>query len=105
MKELIGSEARHKTNNHLATIWFDIAESKQSDALTNQRIEFMQKDLSDVKSLLEKFIQKAEENFATKAELNNIKGNVEKHSTYFFWTVTSLIWIIIIWIVKLLFPS
>lgn len=84
-KELIGSEARHKTNNHLAALGFDIGEFTKEQALAWQTIKFMQKDIDDIKTLLTEFIKSAPDKFASKEDHQENKDNIEKINKVFFW--------------------
>ena len=83
MKEFIGQEARHKTNNHLATLWFDIFEFKKDQALTSQTMNYIKEDVAEIKALLKEIPK----NFVTKSEHQNTISSVRMLWRWFVWAV------------------
>ena len=106
MKTLIEQEARHKTGNYLATLWFDIANFMKEQALNKQSMEHMKADMKkenertnkivsewfiEMKALFKDYEKEIKETFATKTEHKQTANSVSMLWRWFVWAV---IWLI-----------
>jgi len=75
---------------HKELEWFD-----KKHAIMSKDIEYLKKDIGDIKTLMTNFISRADSTYATKDEHKDNRERIEKINKIFLWLVM-LVWSIII---------
>lgn len=86
-EERIEEIARHKVNNYLTELWFNV----WTFTIT---INFMQNEMKELKTMMKEFIDKADNKFATKEDhARNEKriDNIIKALLWICWIVISTV--------------
>lgn len=84
-KELIEMTTRHKANNFLNEFRMEFQEHKTDVALMKQTIEFMQKDIGEIKQMTKDFISSADSKYATQEQHLQNKIAIDKINKIFLW--------------------
>lgn len=84
--------ARHKVNNYLTELWFNVWTFTTT-------IDYMKQEIWEVKTLLKEFIEKSEQKFATKTEHYSNSERLKRVENSIIWVVvvfiTGIIWAIL----------
>lgn len=67
-------EARHVLTQEIAKLVWDSSENKTNQLLIQQSMDFQKQQMEDIKKILLEFIDAANEKFATKNEMEDVKN-------------------------------
>ncbi len=103
LRAQIDERVIHKIRNNETIKNFHNVEDKitsmeKTQVEMKKDVSYLTKGIDEIKSMF----WDIENKFATKEEVNNVREKVEGHSGYFKWVSTSLIWILIWWLWKIL---